>query len=100
MTRDATISRLTGVDLGPLEQRLRGTLLRPGMPAYDSARQLMNRAVTRRPAAIAQAADAQDVVEIVRFARDHSLPRGYAAAATVQPATAWSMTLSGSISLP
>jgi hypothetical protein len=76
MTHDVTLSGLIGVDLGPLEQRLRGTLLRPGMPAYDSARQLMNRAVTRRPAAIAQAADAQDVVEIVRFARDHGLPLG------------------------
>ena len=76
MTHDVTLSGLIGVDLGPLEQRLRGSLLRPGMPAYDSARQLMNRAVTRRPAAIAQAADAQDVVEIVRFVRDHGLPLG------------------------
>ncbi len=76
MTHDATLSRLTGVDLRPLEQRLRGTLLRPGMPAYDSARLLMNRAVTRRPAAIAQVADTQDVVEVVRFARDHGLPLG------------------------
>ncbi|GBD16795.1 Mitomycin radical oxidase [bacterium HR26] len=76
MTHDATLSSLTGVDLRPLEQRLRGTLLRPGMPAYDSARQLMNRAVTRRPAAIAQVADTQDVVEVVRFARDHGLPLG------------------------
>ncbi len=76
MTHDATLSRLTGVDLRPLEQRLRGTLLRPGMPAYDSARQLMNRAVTRRPAAIAQVADTRDVVEVVRFARDRGLPLG------------------------
>lgn len=74
MTHDGTLSSLIGVDLRPLEQRLRGMLLRPGMPAYDSARQLMNRAVTRRPAAIAQVADAQDVVEVVRFARDHGLP--------------------------
>ena len=74
MTHDITVASLSGVDLRPLEQRLRGTLLRPGMPAYDSARQLMNRAVTRRPAAIAQVADAQDVVEVVRFARDHGLP--------------------------
>ncbi|MCM8747529.1 FAD-binding oxidoreductase [Thermomicrobiaceae bacterium CFH 74404] len=76
MTHDATLSSLTGLDLRPLEQRLRGTLLRPGMATYDSARQLMNRAVTRRPAAIAQVADSQDVVEVVRFARDRGLPLG------------------------
>lgn len=76
MTHDTTLSRLTEVDLRPLEQRLRGPLLRPGMPAYDSARLLMNRAVTRRPAAIAQVADTQDVVEVVRFARNHGLPLG------------------------
>ncbi len=74
MTHDITVASLSGVDLRPLEQRLRGALLRPGMTGYDSARQVMNRALTRRPAAIAQVADAQDVVEVVRFARDHGLP--------------------------
>lgn len=76
MTHDTTLSGLTDVDLRPLEQRLREPLLRPGLPAYDTARLLMNREVTRRPAAIVQVADTQHVVELVRFARDHGLPLG------------------------
>jgi FAD/FMN-containing dehydrogenase len=56
------------------QSRLRGTLLRPGDNAYDSARKVFNAMIDRRPALIARCAGADDVVTCVQFARDHELP--------------------------
>jgi FAD/FMN-containing dehydrogenase len=52
---------------------LRGELIQPGDPSYDTARKLYNGAVDRRPGLIARCADVADVITAVRFARDHEL---------------------------
>ena len=53
--------------------RFRGALLRPGEEGYDEARRVWNGAIDRRPALIARCAGTDDVVEAVRFAREHDL---------------------------
>jgi FAD/FMN-containing dehydrogenase len=56
------------------QARLRGELLRPGDAGYDAARMVFNGMIDRRPALIARCAGASDVVQGVRFAREHGLP--------------------------
>jgi FAD/FMN-containing dehydrogenase len=53
--------------------KLRGQLLRAGDGAYDDARKLWNGLFDRRPALIARCAGTADVMNAVRFARDHGL---------------------------
>jgi len=52
---------------------LRGDLLRPSDHAYDAARKVWNGMVDKRPALIARCAGTADVVDSVRFAREHDL---------------------------
>ena len=52
---------------------LRGQLLRRGDPGYDAARKVWNGMVDKRPALIARCAGTSDVVDAVRFAREHDL---------------------------
>ena len=59
--------------LEKLGARLRGALVRPGNPDYDRVRKVWNGMVDKRPAVIARCAGAADVVECVRFAREHDL---------------------------
>lgn len=54
-----------------LKERLRGQLLRQGEEGYDSARRIWNAMIDRRPALIARCAGAADVMETVKFAREH-----------------------------
>src|SRR5204862_1157428 len=56
-----------------LRARFRGALLRPGEEGYEEARRIWNGAIDRRPAVIARCAGADDVVEAVRFGREHDL---------------------------
>src|SRR4029079_8491529 len=62
-------------DLGRLRGSLRGALVLPAAPEYDTARVLHN---TRfdgvRPQAVAQCGSVQDVQACVRFARDTGMP--------------------------
>jgi FAD/FMN-containing dehydrogenase len=51
----------------------RGQLVGPGDADYDEARKVYNAMIDKRPALIAQCADADDVVKAVGFARDHDL---------------------------
>jgi FAD/FMN-containing dehydrogenase len=51
-----------------------GAILESHDPGYDLARQSFNAMIDRRPAVIAQPADAAEVVRAVLFARDHDLP--------------------------
>jgi FAD/FMN-containing dehydrogenase len=51
-----------------------GTVLTPGHVRYDHARAVFNAAVDRRPALIAEAADARDVAAAVEHARRLDLP--------------------------
>jgi FAD/FMN-containing dehydrogenase len=52
---------------------LRGDLLRPSDHAYDAARKVWNGMVDKHPALIARCVGTADVVDCVRFAREHDL---------------------------
>ena len=53
---------------------LRGHLLRPDAPGYDTARRIWNAMIDRSPALIARCTGAADVVRSVNFARYKGLP--------------------------
>jgi FAD/FMN-containing dehydrogenase len=53
---------------------LRGSLLLPGDPEYDTARQLWNAMIDKRPALIVRCAGTADVMASVSFARNYDLP--------------------------
>ena len=48
-------------------------ILMPGDPGWDDARQAWNLAVGQHPAAVALPRSAQDVADVIRFARQHGL---------------------------
>jgi FAD/FMN-containing dehydrogenase len=56
-----------------LRMRIAGDVLEPGNAGYDEARRIWNGDIDRRPRFIARCADAADVAEAVRFARDREL---------------------------
>ena len=72
----ATAERIQSKDIPfeTLRPRLRGGLLLPGDAGYDDARSIWNAMFDRRPAAIAQPLGVADVIEAIRFAREHGLP--------------------------
>jgi FAD/FMN-containing dehydrogenase len=61
------------IDVAALRAGCKGEVLSPGDDGFDLARQAFNLLVDQRPAAVAMPADADDVAEIVRFAREHGL---------------------------
>jgi hypothetical protein len=64
----------TASELESLRQRLTGKLITGESAEYAEARLVHDITVDRRPLAIARAANAQDVAETVRFAREHGYP--------------------------
>ncbi|MGW2744336.1 FAD-binding protein [Streptomyces sp. NPDC001450] len=60
--------------LAALREDLAGEVFAPGDAGYDDARAVFNGMIDKRPAVIAQCADAADVVRAVRFGRDLDLP--------------------------
>jgi FAD/FMN-containing dehydrogenase len=77
---DLNVARLSGEiqklpenAVAELAQRLRGPVLQAGHEHYDQARRVWNGNVDRRPALIVRCAGVADVLEAVRFARDHDL---------------------------
>lgn len=56
-----------------LRARIRGITLLPGDAQYDTARQVWNGAIDRRPSCIIRCADAEDVSHAVRIAADNGL---------------------------
>jgi FAD/FMN-containing dehydrogenase len=56
-----------------LAERLAGEVIAPDHPSYETARQVWNGMIDKRPAAIARCADADDVATAVRFAAEHGL---------------------------
>jgi FAD/FMN-containing dehydrogenase len=67
--------RSTTIDLAiDLAERLRGHVIGPAHPEYETARRVWNSMIDKRPAAIARCADAEDVATAVRFAAEHELP--------------------------
>ncbi len=64
--------RVNAVDA--LAASLRGELIRPEDDEYESARQVWNGMIDRRPALIVRCVDATDIVHAIAFARTNSLP--------------------------
>ena len=64
---------MTTEAMAGLRARFRGALVQPGEEGYEEARRVWNGAIDRRPRLIARCAGADDVVEAVRFAREHDL---------------------------
>ena len=56
-----------------LGQTFTGPLLTPASPGYDEARKLHNGAIDKHPALIAQCRTVADIVDAVKFAREHEL---------------------------
>lgn len=65
---------LRAPDLDDLRRAVRGTVLAPGDAGWDEARLPWNRLVDQQPAALVLAADAADVVAVVRWAGVRGVP--------------------------
>jgi FAD/FMN-containing dehydrogenase len=68
-TADETTIETRAVEA--LRARFHGALLLPEYEGYEEARRVWNGAIDRRPALIARCTGVDDVVEAVRFAREH-----------------------------
>ena len=58
----------------PLDEMVRGEVIRPSDAGYDGARTLWNGMIDRRPAAIVRCLGVADVRQAIRFARRTGLP--------------------------
>ena len=65
-----TLSSKLGKELKDL---IKGSVLVADDPGYEEARQIWNAMIDRRPAMIAQCADADDVPTAIAFARRNKL---------------------------
>jgi len=72
-TLDGSQKTIPAAELDGLRKGLRGTLCLAGEPGYEDARTIWNAMIDRKPAAIVRAANADDVVRAVNFAREHKL---------------------------
>jgi len=60
-------------DIEQLGARIRGAVIGPNHPEYESARKVYNAMIDKRPAAIVRVADQGDVIEAVNYARTNDL---------------------------
>src|SRR5258705_11726923 len=65
MVNDAAIANLRA--------SLRGEVITPSDPGYETARKVYNGMIRRRPRAIAKCADVADVITAVNFGREQKL---------------------------
>jgi FAD/FMN-containing dehydrogenase len=65
---------ITSPAFDALHQSLRGRVLLPDDPEFDTARSVWNGMIDRRPAVVAQCLGAADVMAAVDLAREHQLP--------------------------
>jgi FAD/FMN-containing dehydrogenase len=56
-----------------LAEQLRGNVIRPGGEGYDAARNILNAKYDRHPALVVQPKDAEDVSQVIRFARRNNI---------------------------
>jgi hypothetical protein len=71
---DMSARRVPGdAAIATLRTSFRGELIGPGDAEYDRARRIWNGAIDKRPGLIARCAGAADVVDAVRFAREHDV---------------------------
>jgi FAD/FMN-containing dehydrogenase len=73
IAHDVTIRTLSDYAVRSLEQRLRGTVVRPSDGDYDQARRVWNPAIDRYPALVVRPRCAADVYHAVDFARAHNV---------------------------
>lgn len=73
VTGDGKSITLKRAEVQELGASLRGNLLVPGHPAYDSARRVLNAQMDKHPAFIVQPRGAVDVRNAIQFARSSSL---------------------------
>src|SRR5262245_9826289 len=72
-TMQGTEAVLKDTVIEAFRSRVRGELLCPGDAGYDATRQVFNGMIDRRPALIVRCIGTADVIECVRFAREHDL---------------------------
>jgi FAD/FMN-containing dehydrogenase len=66
-------AKLKGSAIDVFKARVRGQLLSPGDGDYDTARKVWNGMIDKHPALIVRCTGVADVMQAVRFARDHQL---------------------------
>ena len=64
---------LTDAQVATLKSRHRGAVIVAGEAGYEESRTLWNAMIDRRPAVVARCLGVADVIECVRFAREHGL---------------------------
>ncbi len=64
---------LSDAAIADLRSKLRGGLIEPGDPAYETARKVYNGMIDRRPRLIARCADVADVMATVKFGHEQNL---------------------------
>ncbi len=70
---DGDTVSIAPADVAAFGDRLGGELYAAETPGYEQARSLWNAMITTRPALIARCRGTADVIEAVRFAREHDL---------------------------
>jgi FAD/FMN-containing dehydrogenase len=73
MEKKDTMTTLQAGTIEQLKGGFKGEILLPSDGAYDSARQIWNAMIDKRPAIIARCTTTSDVVRAVNFARDNKL---------------------------
>jgi len=71
--RDKHMTNLQSSKVEELKVGFKGEILLPSDGTYDTARQIWNAMIQKRPAIIARCASTQDVVRAVNFARENHL---------------------------
>ena len=72
-TLEGARTRIDDSAFGALRAGFRGPLLKSGDAGYEESRKIWNAMIDRRPALIAQCTGVADIVQAVRFAREHRL---------------------------
>lgn len=68
------VKRVDAAKVQAFAPSLRGELIQPDDPNYETARKVYNAMIDKYPALIVRVADVADVISAVNFARDNDLP--------------------------